>query len=161
MVRKNDRENVYFNARKEAAKYNDRFSSRELTAGELNVSPSTLRDYETGNVKVLSVGLINTMAEVYNAPELKTWYCKNECPIGASFPLATEQKSIEGITLRLIREFSPEKLKKMQYALIDITEDGKITDDEKPELKKILENLDKLAEVISEMKLAGEKILEG
>ena len=39
--------------------------------------------------------------------------------------------------------------------------DGKITKDELPALEKIIGQLEKMAEVISEMKIAGEKYLNG
>ena len=38
--------NVYYEARKKAAMYNDRLSSREGAAEALGISPSTLADYE-------------------------------------------------------------------------------------------------------------------
>lgn len=50
-----DNENVYFRARKEAAKYNERLSSREGAAELLGVSASTLADYELGNTKAVPV----------------------------------------------------------------------------------------------------------
>ena len=49
----------------------------------------------------------------------------------------------------------------MRDSLIEITADGKITKDELPALEKIIEQLEKTAEVISEMKIAGEKYLNG
>lgn len=36
-----------------------------------------------------------------------------------------------------------------------------MSDDELTEFKKLMEHLDRLAEIISELKLAGEKILKG
>ena len=46
-------------------------------------------------------------------------------------------------------------------AIIDAIADGKITKDELPALEKIIGQLEKMAEVISEMKIAGEKYLNG
>lgn len=153
--------NIYFRARKNAAAYNERLYSREGAAELLGISVSTLADYELGNTKVVPVDKAVLMADLYNCPELKTGYCKHECPIGKSMPLATEVSGIEGIALRLIREFDPENIRQMERSLIDIAADGIISDDEKPELKTILERLDELAIVISEMKLVGEKALRG
>ena len=153
--------NVYFQARKRAAMSNDRLFSRENTAELLGISPYTLADYELGNTKVVPVDKVVLMADLYNCPELKAGYCKHECPIGKTMPIATQVKSIEGIALRIIREFDSEKIKDMEQSLVDIAEDGIISEDEKPVLADILKRLDALAEVISEMKLVGEKALKG
>jgi len=101
------------------------------------------------------------MADLYNAPELKYGYCKNECPIGRMMPLATEESSIEGIALRIVREFDYKGLRTMKETLIEIAADGKVTEDEKEGLMTVLSKLDEIALVISEMKIAGEKILKG
>lgn len=153
--------NIYFRARKSAAVYNERLYSRERAAELLGISVSTLADYELGNTKVVPVDKVVLMADLYNCPELKNGYCKHECPIGKSMPLATEVTGIEGVALRLIREFDLDKVKRMEKSLIDIAADGVISDDEKPELERILKRLDELAIVISEMKLVGEKALKG
>lgn len=154
-------DNVYFRARKEAATYNERLFSREGAAELLGISVSTLADYELGNTKVIPVDKVVLMADLYNCPELKYGYCKNECPIGKQMPLATEAKGIEGIALRMIQKFDPEGLSGMKNSLVDIAADGIISDDEKPKLEAILRKLDDMAVVINEMKLVGEKALKG
>lgn len=156
-----DNDNVYFLARKSAASYNERLFSREGAAELLGVSVSTLADYELGNTKVVPVDKVVLMADLYNCPELKYGYCKHECPIGKSMPLATQARNVEGIALRLIREFDAERLRGIQKELIDITADGIIDESEKPALKSIMEQLDQMAVAISELKIAGEKALKG
>jgi transcriptional regulator with XRE-family HTH domain len=156
-----ENDNVYFRARKNAAIYNDKLYSREGASELIGVSSSTLADYELGITKVVPVDKVVIMADLYNCPELKTGYCKHECPIGKTMPIATQVKSIEGIALRIIREFDSEKIKNIEQSLIDIAADGIISDEEKPALEDILKRLDALAEVISEMKLVGEKALNG
>lgn len=156
-----DNNNVYFRARKNAAMYNEKLSSREGAAEMLGICVSTLADYELDITKVVPVDKVVMMADIYNCPELKNQYCKQECPIGKRMPLATRVRSIEGIALRMIREFDPDKIKEMKNDLIGIAADGIITDDEKPVLSDILKRLDSLAEVISEMRLIGEKVMKG
>ena len=63
-------ENPCFRCRKEAAKYNDKLSSREGAAEALGVSASSLADYELGITKVIPVDKVVLMADLYNAPEL-------------------------------------------------------------------------------------------
>ena len=101
------------------------------------------------------------MADLYNAPELITGYCMKECPVHGFLPLATEEKSIQGVALRLLQGFNEDKLKRIKDDLIDITEDGIVSNDEVPRLKAILELLDRMAETISEMKIVGEKYIKG
>lgn len=156
---KMNRDNVYYAARMEASLYDDRLSGRGYVSGLLGVSERTLQDYETGITKRVPMEAVQRMADIYNAPELMTHYCKYECPIGGRYPFATEIRNIEGVALRLIRVFDPEKLRELEKSLIDIAEDGKISVEEEEELIGILNNLDELALVVSEMKLVGAKML--
>ena len=75
-------DNIYFRSRKEAAMYDERLSSRERASELLGVSVSSLADYELGNTKVVPVDKVDLMAQLYKAPQLRTQYCKAECPIG-------------------------------------------------------------------------------
>lgn len=127
----NENTNMYFQARKKEATYNERLWSREGAAELLGISVSTLADYELGNTKVVPVDKVVLMADLYNAPELITGYCMRECPVHGFLPLATEEKSLEGIALRLLQNFNEDSLKNMRDSLIEITADGKITKDEK------------------------------
>ena len=118
-------ENVYFVARKKAAMYNERLYSREGAAELLGISVSTLADYELGNTKVVPVDKVVLMADLYNAPELKTGYCKHECPICSYLPVATEAKGLEGITLRLMKRLDCDELNRIRKELVDINLFGK------------------------------------
>ena len=103
-------ENVYFKARKKAAAYNPRLSSREGASEILGVSESTLADYELGNTKVVPVDKVVLMADLYRAPELLNGYCKNECPIGRDMPIATVDKGIQGIAISILHEFRTRRI---------------------------------------------------
>ena len=54
-----------------------------------------------------------------------------------------------------------DELESIKEKLIDIAEDGTISDDEKPEMRKILTYLDELAKTISEIRTIGYKALNG
>lgn len=156
----NENNNVYFKARKKAASYNEKLYSREGAAELLGISVSTLADYELGNTKVVPVDKVVLMADLYKSPELITGYCMRECPVHGFLPLATEEKSIQGIALRLLKGLKEDELRDMKNDLIEITEDGIISNEEIPKLKVILSKLDSMAEVISEMKIATEKYVK-
>lgn len=57
----NENTNMYFQARKKAATYNERLWSREGAAELLGISVSTLADYELGNTKVVPVDKVVLM----------------------------------------------------------------------------------------------------
>ena len=65
-------DNIYCKCRKAAAKYNDKLNSREGAAELLNISVSSLTDYELGLTKNIPVDKVVLMSDLYNAPELKS-----------------------------------------------------------------------------------------
>lgn len=151
--------NVYFNARKEAMRYDERLT-REGAAGMLGVSTYTLADYELGNTKVVPVDKVVLMADLYNCPELKTGYCKHECPIGKEYPVATKRGNLEGAALRLINELNDIGKQQIAEKIMKIAMDGMISADEKPELEMILEQLEDMTKAISEMMLIGKRAMK-
>ena len=155
-------ENPCFQCRKEAAKYNDKLNSREGAAEMLGVSVSSLADYELGITKVSAVDKVVLMAELYNAPELKAWYCTTECPIGRSLPMPSANIStVERTTMRLLKQLRQDEVQDIKDSLIEITADGVISEDEKVDLAEILEYLDELIKAAGELRLIGSKVLNG
>lgn len=155
-------ENPCFRCRKEAAKYNDKLYSREGAAELLGVSVSSIADYELGITKVIPVDKVVLMAELYNAPELKAWYCSSECPIGRSYPMpSSDLTTVERTTLNLLRQLRQDDVEKVREKLIDITADGVISDDERVDLAEILAYLDKLIKAAGELRLIGQKAMNG
>lgn len=155
-----ENENIYYKARKYAAIYNEKLYSREGAAELLGLSVSTLADYELGITKVVPVDKVVLMADLYNCPELKCKYCKKECPIGKCLPIATQFKAIESSVLKLVKELDSGNTDQIKKKIIDISADGIISDEEKPVLKEIIGNLDRLSVAISEVKTIAEKIMK-
>jgi len=154
-------ENPCFKCRKEAAKHNDRLYSREGAAELLGVSVSSLAEYETGVTKVIPVDKIVLMADLYGAPELKLWYCSEECPIGQTAHClpSYELNSVESTTLRLLKMLRQDEVKNVTDALVDITADGIITDDEKVDLAEIMDYLSDLIKTAGELQLIGSRLM--
>ncbi len=74
--------NRYCQARLEAAKCNERLSSRSSAAEEIGcISEDSLKKYELGVTKPPN-DVVALMADTYNCPELVLWYCSTECPLG-------------------------------------------------------------------------------
>lgn len=151
--------NVYFNARKEAMRYDERLT-REGAAGMIGVSTYTLADYELGNTKIVPVDKVVLMADLYNCPELKTGYCKHECPIGKGYPVATRRGNLEGAALRLINELHGIGKRQTAERIMQIAMDGMISTEEKPELETILKQLEDMTEAISELMLIGKRAMK-
>ena len=148
--------NPRYEARKKAAEYDDRLCSREGAAERLGMSVSAVADAELGLTKCMPVDKAVLMADLYNAPQLLNYYCLHECPIGCRHSISDEVVDIDRVTVKLLKGLRVDKLEEIKDSLLDIAEDGKITDDEKPELKEVLDYLDSLAKTVSELKTIGE-----
>ena len=148
--------NPWYEARKKAAEYDDRLCSREGAAERLGMSVSAVADAELGLTKCMPVDKAVLMADLYNAPQLLNYYCLHECPIGCQHSISDEVVDIDRVTVKLLKGLRVDKLEEIKDSLLDIAEDGKITDDEKPELKEVLDYLDSLAKTVSELKTIGE-----
>ena len=97
------------------------------------------------------------MADCYRAPELKGNYCREMCPLGRNMPKIGNE-GLDRISLRMLASFK--KINEAKESLLDITADGIITEDEKPELKKIVQTLDEVNEIAQNLKNWIEKNLE-
>lgn len=151
--------NVWYEARIEASKWDDRLSSRFGASGRLNVSEDVVKDVELGLHKHMPVDLAVLMADQYNAPQLLNHYCLHECPIGCRHSISTEVVDLDRVTVKLIGSLQVNKLQDLKGKLLNIAADGQITDDEKPELKEVVDYLDSMAKMISELKLLAEMAL--
>mgnify|MGYP000919471648 FL=1 len=95
------------------------------------------------------------MSDAYNAPELNNHYCSKLCPLGKKTVQPAELLQLDRLTIKIIAalgeaEYIPE-------TIIKIVQDGIITEEEKPEISKILASLQKISEAAMETKLWIEK----
>lgn len=91
------------------------------------------------------------MSEVYKKAELCNYYCSHECPIGQRYVPEAENKELSQITLEMLALLN--SLDREKNRLIEITVDGKITDDELPDFNKIKQQLDEMSKTITSLKL--------
>lgn len=148
--------NMFCLARYEAAKTNERLSSREGAAEEIGIDRTRLARIELGSTIPYQEEVL-LMADCYKAPELKGNYCREMCPLGKEMP-KIENVGLDRISLRMI--FSLEKVTEAKKALLEITSDGIISEEEKPELKKIIHVLDEVNEITQNLKNWAERNLE-
>ena len=153
--------NVWREARLEAAKYDETLFSRERVAELLGIGIDAVRRIETNANKTMPVDTAVLMADLYNAPELENYYCLHECPIGCRKALSCEVPSIERVTINLLNRANSEKIADLKEKLLNIADDGKITDDEVEEVQDLLNSIDDISKSLSELKTIARKALKG
>ena len=149
--------NVWYQARIEAAKGNERLQSRFGAAEEMGLSEDTIKAAELGLFKSMPVENAVLMANCYNAPQLLNYYCLHECPIGCNRPLSSDVVGIDRVTVKLLKGLKVEELSGLKDRLLDIAEDGSVSEDEMPDLEEIIEYLEGLSKTVSGLKILGVK----
>ena len=141
--------NAFYKARCEAATHNEQLSSWEGAADIMSIDRGRLYRIESGIANPYPEE-VHLMADLYNAPELKNYFCKNICPLGEDLPKA-EIADLDRITVRTLSAIR--KLGETKELLLDITEDGVIDESEKDDMKKVLQNLEELEQIAQNMRL--------
>jgi len=119
--------NRYCQARLKAAKYNSELSTRATAVKHLpGVTEDSLKKYELDINRPPNI-VVALMADAYACPELRVWYCANECPLGKDMQEIPNMPS-ERAFIRL-RNSIREMDKEMQ-TLSEIMDDGLISDNE-------------------------------
>lgn len=147
--------NIFYKARCEASSHNEQLKSREGAADIMSIDRGRLYRIESGLINPYPEE-IHLMADLYNAPELRNFYCTEICPLGCNVPKAY-LANLDRIALRALD--SLRKAKETRETLLDITADGVISDDEKEDLNKILANLEELEQVTQSLKIWVKKNL--
>ena len=93
---------------------------------------------------------VRTMAEKYKKPDLCNYYCANQCPIGQEYVLSQ-------IVLEMLASLNA--MNKRKDRLIEITADGKISDDELEDFLYIQEELERISITVETLQLWAEKML--
>ena len=151
-------DSIYFSSRKDAGRYNDALNSRAGASELLNVSEASLRNYELGLTPV-PVDVVVRMADLYGAPELRSGYCKRDCPIGKFMnrTVSDEVKKIGTVTCSLLHHIQEAKVADAINTLLRIASDGKVNDREIDELKSVVEVLEDAVKDVSDLRLLMEK----
>ncbi|MDR1563463.1 MAG: helix-turn-helix domain-containing protein [Oscillospiraceae bacterium] len=149
--------NIYFHCRKKASHNNPKLKSREGAAELLGISASSLSDYELNKTKVVPVEKIALMAELYNAPEIKSFYCAKECPLGEGKVVSVELEHLDRLTLKFLSNLR--SVNEIKDELIDISSDGIVQNYEFTEFRKIIKTIEELYHTIYELKIWTEKYI--
>lgn len=98
---------------------------------------------------------ILAMSECYRTPELCNYYCSHECPIGKIYVSEVRLKDLSQITLEVIASLNT--LESEKNRLIEITVDGKISDDELSDFRAIQKKLAQISDSVSSLQLWVDK----
>lgn len=100
---------------------------------------------------------IVAMADCYKAPDLCNYYCSHECPIGLRYVPEVKLKDLSQIVLEVLASLNT--LEKKKNRLIEISVDGKISDDELHDFADIQNQLSKISIAVDALQLWVEKTL--
>ncbi len=98
-----------------------------------------------------------TMAEKYKKPDLCNYYCANQCPIGQEYVPEIKIRDLSQIVLEMLASLNA--MNKRKDRLIEITADGKISDDELEDFLYIQEELERISITVETLQLWAEKML--
>ena len=96
------------------------------------------------------------MAEKYNEPDLRNYYCANQCPLGIDFVPEIKVKDLAHIVLEMLSLLN--SMDKKKERLIEIVADGEITEDEIKDFVFIERELERISMTVDTLKLWVEKM---
>ena len=97
------------------------------------------------------------MAQKYRRPSLCNYYCSHECPIGRQYVPEVEVKELSAIVLEMLASLNAANKEKDR--LIEISADGKITNDEIDDFIFIQEELERISVTVETLQLWAERML--
>ena len=98
------------------------------------------------------------MSDKYKQPTLCNYYCANQCPIGQQYVPEIKIKDLSQIVLETIASLNA--MQKKKERLIEITVDGKITEDEIGDFIYIQKELEKISIAVETLQLWCERMLD-
>lgn len=98
------------------------------------------------------------MSDKYKQPGLCNHYCANQCPIGQQYVPEIKIKELSQIILEMLASLN--SMNKQKERLIEITADGKISEDELEDFIHIQEELERISITVETLQLWCEKMLD-
>ena len=97
------------------------------------------------------------MADKYKLPRLCNHYCSNQCPIGQEYVPEIKMKDLSQIILEMLASLN--QMNKKRERLIEITADGKVSDDEIEDFIYIQEELERISVTVETLQLWSERMI--
>lgn len=137
--------NIYFQTRDDLSLTRAEAASRCET-----ISEGRLEKIEYGLTEVEPADVIE-LARAYKKPELCNYYCTHECAIGKESVPEIKVSSLSEIVLKMLASLND--LESDKNRLIQITADGRITEDELKDFAKIEKGLESIQITVESLKL--------
>ena len=97
------------------------------------------------------------MSDKYKQPALCNYYCANQCPIGQEYVPEIKVKDLSQIVLEMLASLN--SVGKQKDRLIEITADGRISNDELEDFIAIQEELERISITVETLQLWSERML--
>lgn len=120
------------------------------------IEPSKLERIESEK-QLPSPEDVMIMADKYGEPNIRNYYCAKQCPMGQHYVPRIKFIDLEKTVLKLIASLNSMHTK--QDKLIEIAEDGRITDDEMRDFISIQKDLEKVSLAVSALEVWTEKMM--
>lgn len=99
---------------------------------------------------------VKIMAEKYKEPDLRNYYCANQCPLGIDYVPEVKIKDLAQIVLEMLSSLN--SMDKKKERLIEIAADGEISGDEMKDFVFIEKELEHIAMTVDTLQLWIEKM---
>ena len=144
--------NIYFQSREQAG-------LTRAQASELMdyVSESRIDKIENDRTSIQPDDVI-AMAKAYKKPTLCNYYCTHECSIGKENVKELRPTNLSELSLSIFNSLNA--LNKQKERLMEIAEDGVVSDDEMTDFLSIQKNLDKISTTVETLKLWMKEALD-
>ena len=114
------------------------------------ISPDRLEKIENRRL-IARPDEILAIAEAYRSPSIINYYCTHDCDIGGKYVNEVKPKELSQIAIETLNSLN--KLNQVKERLLEIVEDGEITEDEYTDFQMIKSNLDKIAQAVESLQL--------
>lgn len=141
----NKEKNIYVEARKQSNLTQAKASEEMQT-----ISEDRLARLETDKISMTPNDVLE-MANAYKRPDLCNYYCTHECPIGENTLSEIKPQQLSNIILKMVASLNTVETEK--NALIEITSDGQISENELKDFARIQMKLNEISSTVEALKL--------
>ena len=123
------------------------------------MSAEHIKKIENGKISIQPDDVM-ALSECYKAPKLCNYYCSNECPIGKKYVPEVQVKELSQIAIETLNSLN--RINREKDRLLEIIEDGRVTDDEIADFVSIKKTLDKISLSVDTLQLwVDQAIVDG